>query len=330
MKHLIKYTSVILLMTFAAASFQSCKKDQEPPETIEIKTFDDLKYFQDCIIRVDSLGNFEYRALGKPLYANDTAHLFIGVDSLAQAERFFRQWIAPDVVITEDHGNLTCPLTDEDGKPQGTVYFRPASGNGHIAEVSASDDTRLLYFRQITFLHNSVWPLNSPESKWHKFDIVNNLDISIKNHLKDEDKSLNWVCVRESGNGIPPIFCTVTNDAYNCLDNYGEYEDTDHYKIRVSWFCPGLSGAQNIGNILQSDWELFCAVFNEATGNNNLGNALWVNETHMSWIRRYYSLFFYHNNYTYGETEVAAQYLLRIEWVDDEDIYDGATIPDHS
>ena len=37
MKHLIKYTSVILLMTFAAASFQSCKKDQEPPETIEIK-----------------------------------------------------------------------------------------------------------------------------------------------------------------------------------------------------------------------------------------------------------------------------------------------------
>ena len=80
---------------------------------------------------------------------------------------------------------------------------------------------------------------------------------------------------------------------------------------------------------MQSDWELFCAVFNEATGNNNLGNALWVNETHMSWLRRYYSLFFYQSNYTYGETEVAAQYLLRIEWVEDEDIYDGATIPDH-
>ena len=187
MKSLIKYISVILLVALAAASFQSCKK-QETPKTIEIKTFDDLKYFQNCIIRVDSLGNFMYRAYGEPLNANDTAHLFIGVDSLAQAERFFRQWIAPDVEIKEDHGNLICPLTDKDGNAQGTVYFRPASSSGHIAVVSASDDARLLYFRQITFMHNSVWPLNSPESRWHKFDIVHNLDISIKDHLKDEDK----------------------------------------------------------------------------------------------------------------------------------------------
>ena len=46
MKHLIKYTSVILLVALAVASFQSCKK-QEPPKTIEIKKFDDLKYFQN-------------------------------------------------------------------------------------------------------------------------------------------------------------------------------------------------------------------------------------------------------------------------------------------
>ena len=95
MKHLIKYTSVILLMTLAAASFQSCKKDPKTPKTMEFNTYDALKYFQNCIIRVDSLGNFMYRAYGELLNANDTAHLFIGVDSLAQAERFFRQWIAP-------------------------------------------------------------------------------------------------------------------------------------------------------------------------------------------------------------------------------------------
>ena len=155
------------------------------------------------------MGNFRYRALGKPLDANDTTHLFIGVDSLAEAELFFREWIAPDVNISEDHGNLICPLTDKDGNAQGTVYFRPVGGNGLIAEVSASDDTRLLYFRQITFMHNSVWPLNSSESKWHKFDIVHNLDIPIKEHLHDADKSLNWVCVRESGNGVPPVIFSV-------------------------------------------------------------------------------------------------------------------------
>lgn len=330
MKHLIKYSSVILLMTLAATLFQSCGK-QEPPKTIEINTFDDLKYFQSSIVCVDSLGNFKYRALGKPLNADDTTHLFIGVDSLAEAEQFFRLWIAPDVVITEDHGNLICPLTDLNGNSQGTVYFRPASGNGHVAEVSASNDTRLLYFRRVTFMYNHAWPLTEPQSIWHKFDIVHNLDISIKDHLKDADKSLNWVCVRESGNGVPPVFCTVTNGIYGNLDKYGD-EDIDFYRIRTTWFCPGMSGAQNIGKMLQPDWELFRAVFQEATGNDNLGNALWVNEVHcpFPYLEVFYSLFFYSSNYTYGETETAAQFLLRIEWVADEDIYDGATIPDHS
>jgi len=334
MKHLIKYTSVILLMTFAAALFQSCNKDPETPKTIEITTFDDLKYFQNSIVCVDSLGNFMYRALGKPLNPDDTAHLFIGVDSLAQAERFFRQWIAPDVEIKEDHGNLICPLTDKDGNAQGTVYFRPASSNGHIAEVSASADTRLLYFRQITFLHNDVWPLAAPESKWHKFDIVHNLTLpaSINDHLRDEDKSLNWVCVRESGNGVPPIFCTVTNGGYCCYDPSDDWEDEDHDKIRNTWFCPAVNGAQSIGKMMQPDWDLFSAVFQEATGNNNLGTALWINEEHcpFPYLRRYYSLIFYWNNYMYGETDFEAQFLLRIEWVADEDIYDGASIPDHS
>lgn len=330
MKHLIKYTSVILLMTFAAASFHSCKK-QDTPETIEIKTFDDLKYFQNCIIRVDSLGNFAYRALGKPLNANDTAHLFIGVDSLPQAEEFFRQWIAPDVVITEDHGNLTCPLTDKDGNAQGTVYFMPTSGNGHIAEVSASDDTRLLYFRKITFMHNDHWPLAAPESKWHKFDIVHNLNLpaSINDHLQNEDKSLNWVCVRESGNGILPIFCTVTNMEYILLSEDG-IEDPNHMDIRNSWFCPAVNGAQSIGKMLQPDWDLFRAVFQEANGGDHLGEALWINETHISWLERFYSVIFYKSNYMYGKCGGTARFLFRIEWVDDEGIYDGATIPDHS
>ena len=333
MKHLIKYSTVILLMTLVATSFQSCKKDQEPPKTMVFNTYDALKYFQNCIIRVDSLGNFMYRAYGEPLNANDTAHLFIGVDSLVEAERFFRQWLAPDVEIKDDNGNLTCPLTDENGNAQGTVYFRPTSSNGHIAEVSASDDTRLLYFRKITFMHNDNWPLAAPESKWHKFDIVKNLDISIKDHLFDPDQSLNWVCVRESGNGVPPMFCTVTNSVYPSWYYDGDCEDFNHKAIRISKFCPAMGTAQNIGNMLQPDWDLFYAVFNEATGNNNLGEYLWIDDTHTEWLFfEYYEVFNYKNNAHYGRGPLdsdTAPFLLKIEWVDDEDIYDGATIPDH-
>ena len=330
MKHLLKYTSVILMMTFAVALFQSCnKQDPEPPATDVNTNFDDLSYFQNCIIRVDSLGNFKYRAYGELLDDNDTTHLFIGVDELAQAEQFFREWIAPDVEISNDNGNLTCPLTDEDGNAQGTVYFRPASGSGLIAEVTASDDTRLLYFRRVTFMHNDDWPLVAPESRWHKFDIVHDLDISIKDRLWDEDHHLNWVCVRESGNGVPPMFCAVTTQAYPNTNEAGSH-DYDYEQIVKSMFVPRMGNAQTIGNILQADWELFKEVFHEANGVDNLHRGMWIDDHHDDWYIvievHYDEVFYYKDNGHFGERGDAHYYLFKINWVDDEDIYDGASI----
>lgn len=336
MKHLLKYTSVILLMTLAATLFQSCnKQDPEPPATDVNTNFDDLSYFQNSIIHVDSLGNFKYRAYGEPLNADDTAHLFIGVDELAQAEQFFREWIAPDVEISNDNGNLTCPLTDEDGNAQGTVYFKPASGIDHIAEVTASNDTRLLYFSKITFIHNADWPVTVTGTKWSKFDIVHNLNLSpINDYLNDEDKSLNWVCVRESGNGIKPMFCTVTKTDYGCYDAVRDEEASKHYWIRVSSFCPRMSTAQSIGNMLQTDWDFFMEVFHDATGTNHLDGYSWIDDTHSKYyviiIYYYYERFQYKNNQHYGEQFGDAPFLLKIDWLDDEDIYDGATIPDRN
>lgn len=326
-------------MTIVTISLiQSCKKETpaqpEQPSTIEITDFDDLRYFQDCIIRVDSLGNFQYRALGAPLDAADTAHLFIGVESLDEAEQFFRYWIAPDVTISEDNGNLTCPLTDKDGNAQGTVYFRPASGSGSIAEVTASDNTSLLYFRQITFIHNDDWPVVAPESRWHKFDIVHNLNLpaSINDHLQDEDKSLNWVCVRESGNGVPPIFCTVTTQAYPNYNEAGS-QSYNYQQIVKTWFVPAMGGAKSLGNILQADWELFKEVFHEANGVDNLDRGMWIDDHHDDWYVvyevHYDEVFYYKDNGHYGTTGDEHFYLLKIEWVADEDIYDGASIPDH-
>ena len=78
----------------------------------------------------------------------------------------------------------------------------------------------------------------------------------------------------------------------------------------------------------RSTSDLFRAVFQEANGNDNLNNALWVDETHMSWLQRFYSVIFYHSNYTWGEYGKSFQFLLKIDWLDDEDFYDGATIPD--
>ncbi len=333
MNRSLRYISLIVLMTVTASLMQSCsKKDSNPvqpeqPSTHEGTMFDDLRYFQNSIVSVDSLGNFMYRAFGEPLNADDTARLFIGVESLDEAERFFRYWIAPDVTVSEDQGELICPLTDVDGNAQGIVYFRPADDGSDIAEVTASDETHLLYFNRITFIHNADWPNTVVGPKWSKFDIVHSLDISIKDVLWSDDSSLNWVCVRESGNGVKPMFCALTYAYYDCLDESGTSEDWRHERIRESKYCPAMSTAQNIGYDLQADWDLFGEVFKEATGTDSFTTHYWIDDTHTEWVFiTYYELFYYKDNTHYGEDDGSFPFLLKIDWLDDDQIYDGAVI----
>ena len=333
MKRSLKYLSIIILMAVTASLIQSCSKENsnsaqpEPPSTHVNANFDDLRYFQNSIVCVDSLNNFMYRAFGELLIADDTAHLFIGVESLDEAKQFFSYWIAPDVMVSDDNGELTCPLTDVNGNAQGTVYFRPANDGSDIAEVTASNGTHLLYFNKITFINNADWPYVIVGPKWSKFDIVHNLDISIKDALWDNDKSLNWVCVRESGNGVKPMFCALTYDYYDCLDESGTCEEWRHERIRESKYCPAMSTAQNIGHELQADWDLVVEVFNEATGADSFNTHYWIDDTHTEWIFiTYYELFYYKDNTHYGEDDGSFQFLLKIDWLDDDQIYDGAVI----
>ena len=212
MKTTAKSIAILLMMGLAAFFFNSCNKEKpEAPEHIEINTYDDLDYFQNSIVHIDSLHNFIYRAYGVPLYADDTSQLYIGVESLEEARDIFMNWIAPDAVVKENSGDLTCELTDENGLSQGTVFFRHVELNGRVAEVSVSNGTRLYYFSQVTFLYNDAWPLvNSAQSRWHKFDIVHNIKpTNIQGYFHDVDRSLNWVCVRESGNGMNGTNSTI-------------------------------------------------------------------------------------------------------------------------
>ena len=331
MKTIAKSIATLLLLSFAVVSLDSCKKDKtEAPERIEINTYDDLDYFQNSIVRIDSLNNFVYRAYGVPLYGDDTTHLYIGVENLEEARDIFMNWIAPDVVVEESSGNLTCPLTDEDGISQGTVFFRPVELNGHVAEVSVSNGTRLYHFSQLTFLYNNVWPpVSSAQSRWHKCDIIYNVKAAnVQNYFHAADQNLNWVCIRESGNGIPPMFCTLTNSSYCCAQpEYGLYEEWDKFDhLQKSRYCPALGTAQGIGRILQADWDLFNAVFEEANGNPIGDRPYWYDGSHWAWFKVYCELIFYKSNYTYGECHASAPFLLKIDWVGDDDIYDGASI----
>ena len=124
-----KQYSILWLMAMVVAAtftFTACSDDDKAPERLETTAYDDLDYFQRAIVDVDSLGNFQCRQYGVPLYDNDTTHLYIGVESIEAAEKIFRYWLAPDIeAVAAADNSITANLTDEDGKAQGTIFFRP-------------------------------------------------------------------------------------------------------------------------------------------------------------------------------------------------------------
>ena len=92
-----KFILALAALTIAATAFIACSSDdddnnnngQNVPESEAVTSYDDLSFFQNAIVSIDSLGNFLCRHYGQPLYDNDTTQLYIGVETLAQAEEIF-------------------------------------------------------------------------------------------------------------------------------------------------------------------------------------------------------------------------------------------------
>ena len=173
-----------LFVLAGAAGFTACSDNDDDkgktPETPETPTepkkqiaYDDLAYFQNSIVRVDSLGQFLERYYGEPLYENDTTNVYVGVENLAEAREIFDGIMAPDVVVsplTPNTTDVTVALTDEDGKPQGEVYFRAGTDGTTIAEVTTTGPLR--HFSKVIFIPNSAWPHNVQQGKYVKGEIV--------------------------------------------------------------------------------------------------------------------------------------------------------------
>ena len=311
-------------------SNNNAAKEQSHP--VALNSHDDLAVFQNTIAETNELGQITNYIYGEPIDNNDPMHLYIGVENIDEAREMFSLWFANEVGISfSDNGGLTVNLTDRVGKPQGTIFFTPGTEENHVAEVTASADTQLKGFRQITFLKNEAWPkknLLMAGKKYYKFDIVRNIKMAgIQDCLYSEDKALNFVCIQGSGNGVKPIFCAISNSKYkNPLSN--NYLGI----MRDSKYCPGEVSsptAFNIQKILQADWNTFVEVFNEAgSGKLITGPNYWYDETHFSFIFEYNGVISYNNGYTYGEDDCSQKYyfLYRIFGRDDSEIYDGASL----
>lgn len=251
----------------------------QPEEKTLVTTFDDLDFFQNCIIRIDSLGQFVERKYGEPLYENDTTHVYIGVENLEEARKLFNLWLAPDVkttTLTPSTTNVTATLTDEDGKAQGEVYFKAGTEGADIAEVTTTASVR--HFRKISFIPNSAWPHNAQEGKYVKGDII---ETSYRAYLHDKkvwSRTMKMVCVRSQGNGICPMFVGITKNKH---EFHASDEDAIIYDHLAGYTTDLIhrDDAITVSKCLQEDWDLFTGIFTNAGEGPLLpGEYYWIND----------------------------------------------------
>jgi hypothetical protein len=315
------------LMLCATPVLIACSDDDDDnkkdnPSQEETAKYDDLAYFQNAICRIDSLGNLARYNIGEALYESEPEHLYIGVDNIEEATKWFSYWIAPDVElgnITPTTTDLTVQLTDTLGRAQGTIYFKAGSGQA-VAEVTYSSETQLKYIDRITFLLNSAWPFNSGRSQWHKGDIRRMaVTGDAASSLDDEDQILNWVLIREGGNGVKPMWCAITKNSYNAC--------WQQNKTRPSSYCPSLPTAKTISDILRSDYSYFISRFKEAgCGELSYTESYWIDhQTKGGFLgaETYTHMMLYSSPdyYTNGAKGVSASqpFLLKIDWLNDGD-----------
>lgn len=270
-KNISKQTAAVSLFLAAlSVGFAACDGDDYDKNAWEgktvseyesVKKYDDLAFFQNAFVEVDSAGNFVNRSVGVPLHGDDTTHLYVGVDNMSEALAFWKNSLAPDMEQSETSTfNYSCTLTDQNGKLQGFVHFFPGSEAGHVAEITTSL-ADLKHFTKVTFLRNDAWPMFHASAKG-KYRLGDVRTMEIKYGRSDKGwwhETIAFVCVREKSNGVKPLYVGITNKLHN--PSY-----TGSWLLCFSQYCPAESNAQLISTLLRQDWDFFAACFQEAGG----------------------------------------------------------------
>lgn len=332
--------ALVLPLGFAACSSdddddKNNNNNQEAPATDKGDTYDDLSFFQNSIVELDSTGNYRQSVAGVALYNDDPEHLYIGVDTWDEAEEWFRSFLAPDVTATTTSDGLEAKLTDEKGNAQATAYLKHSTKTTNVAEVTVSDESKLKYFTQLTFMLNSAWPENAANKSKYKLGDVLNIkisgiewnkgaghDCSSYKKYNEDDFDMEWVCIRKSGNGTKARFVGITKNKI--------YYNPFVTVWRETCFVPALSTAKSIGSNLTDNWDMYVEIFESLGRTLNTSHDYWIDHQHYSGLGVQYTdhWSYYKNDEYYGAKSDDEQYyiLFKIDWLSDDEIYDGMTV----
>ena len=145
----------------AALALLACSKDDTDVQNEYTDKFSDLEYFQDGLVRLDSLGNILGYNVGKNLNEADPSELSVAVDSYEEALDRFLEWLPEGVQPVVNGKKYTCQMTDEENQPEGQVVFAESTDQGVLATVSVTAKGPKI--TSVLFIPTTAWPENSSE-----------------------------------------------------------------------------------------------------------------------------------------------------------------------
>ena len=327
----MKKKMFLAFMAFATLAMVGCKKDNNDPDVPErqdVTGFDDLEFFQDYFINVDSLGNFVSRSIGIPLpvYDEDTTHIFIGVENMEEALTYLEDCLPPtDEIRPLMNGNYpyTYTLTDEKGASQGTVSFAPGTEHGFVADIT-TDLPRLKHFKKVTFVQNDSWPVDFTEGQYHFGDvrrIIFSYPVQENYYGYPVEtiytRDMSFVCLREKGRGVKPLYVSITPDKMS--PNTWEVRNG----LLVSKYCPGECNTLMIYRILNNFSFSYAMELFARTGEGQLKHDeyYWYDD-HTSYVVSYYwrAIRLYDgdlDSWEYAWRSPEKHALLKIDWFDE-------------
>lgn len=277
MKTLNYVASILLMGVFLCTA---CSKDedvlQEPTEDVAEIQRHQLKYLQESIVRVDSVGNVLSRPLGVMLNDADTTILSVGVKNIEEATELFKTLFTEEQAFKQSGQTLSTEIAD------GSVAFSPVSGS-HILARAIFDVPSLYHISKIDFILQSAWPVNTEESAFKFGDVITKECNTGGNYRKN----VTLVCIREYTPGVNGIMVGQTNGEWSAC---GMAWDNSYPASRAD--------ANLVAGIMSSNWSMYTDLWTSKGVSPALSDSyLWIGDS--SFFKGRYAINLMRNKYDY-------------------------------
>ena len=253
----LKFYVFLMALFVGMVSVSSCSDDDDDKgenndgqESGDVTSYDQLKYFQDNIVELDSLGNLVQRVNGAVLDKSEPQELYVGVANLTAADSIFKSWLSPDTQVSPLSGSATdwqASLKDSAGVVKNTIYFKkveePSKTVAEITFANEDDAFNSQYCTKVVFYKSNAWPENDEASPYCEGDVAEKPTAHEGNQK--------WVCIRSASQGTSGLMVYVSS----VHSRWGWFDIGD-------FASPSL--AKTAVNIFKSNWSYYEALFKKA------------------------------------------------------------------